>query len=363
MDLGVGALPALNSVGHVAHCRRCLDGLPASLVEMDASRMAIAFYCLGTLDLTGSAERKISTTDRENWTEWIWAQYVGKPLRSRQRFIRLTPRLRRRLSLGSVRGPSTDGPHLIMTYCALLALAVLRDDYAALDRPALARMVGACQDADGGFATTPGAGDADLRMTYCAFVVCALLDDWSCIDLARALSYIHRCRSYEGGYGQTPRGESLGGPTYCALAALHLVPAEHARTPRARLQPVEWRATVRWLLQTQSGGGFAGRTNKVPDACYGFWCGAALSILGAGDLLDAHALGAFLARCQYKFGGISKAPGEHPDPYHTYLSIAAAAIVSPDPKWELQPLDPLINATLDTARWAKTHVRVTAPES
>lgn len=148
------------------------------------------------------------------------------------------------------------------------------------------------------FATTPGAGDTDLRMTYCAFVVCALLDDWSCIDLARALSYIHRCRvrtpiplpilcadarqSYEGGYGQTPHGESLGGPTYCALAALHLVPADHACASRARLQPAEWRATVRWLVHTQTetelGGGFAGRTNKLPDACYGFWCGAALSV-------------------------------------------------------------------------------------
>jgi hypothetical protein len=55
-------------------------------------------------------------------------------------------------------------------------------------------MVGLCQVADGGFATMPGADDADLRMTYCAFVVCALLDNWSCIDLPRALSYIHRCR-------------------------------------------------------------------------------------------------------------------------------------------------------------------------
>jgi len=31
-------LPALNNAGHAAHCVRCLDGLPASLVEMDASR-------------------------------------------------------------------------------------------------------------------------------------------------------------------------------------------------------------------------------------------------------------------------------------------------------------------------------------
>ena len=37
-----------------------------------------------------------------------------------------------------------------MTYCALLALAVLRDDYALLDRAALGRMAGACQDSDGG---------------------------------------------------------------------------------------------------------------------------------------------------------------------------------------------------------------------
>src|SRR5712671_2506090 len=93
-------------------------------------------------------------------------------------------------------------PHLIMTYCALLALAILRDDYAPLDRAALARLVGACQYADGGcenthllllhrvtrrdlrtphpprFATIPGAGDADLRMSYCALAICALLPDW-----------------------------------------------------------------------------------------------------------------------------------------------------------------------------------------
>jgi geranylgeranyl transferase type-1 subunit beta len=99
-DLRASSLPALNNAGHVAHCRRCLDGLPGSLVEMDASRyvcghdvgrinlgqqtclisrMAIAFYCLSTLDLTGHLERKMSTTDRENWKEWIWAQYIGKP--------------------------------------------------------------------------------------------------------------------------------------------------------------------------------------------------------------------------------------------------------------------------------------------
>jgi geranylgeranyl transferase type-1 subunit beta len=45
---------------------------------------------------------------------------------------------------------AATAPHLIMTYCALLALAVLRDDYALLDHAALNRMVDSCQDVDGG---------------------------------------------------------------------------------------------------------------------------------------------------------------------------------------------------------------------
>jgi prenyltransferase beta subunit len=94
-----------------------------------------------------------------------------------------------------------------------------------------------------------------------------------------------KSQTYEGGYGQTPQGESLGGPTYCAVASLHLVPADHVCAPQARLQRAEWHATVRWLLHMQvqtlasvGGGGFAGRTNKLSDACYGFWCGAALDV-------------------------------------------------------------------------------------
>ena len=40
--------------------------------------MAISFYCLGTLDVTGLTEQKISPTDRQSWKEWIWDQYVGE---------------------------------------------------------------------------------------------------------------------------------------------------------------------------------------------------------------------------------------------------------------------------------------------
>ncbi|KAH9970682.1 hypothetical protein BGW80DRAFT_1327147 [Lactifluus volemus] len=55
----------------------CSDGLPTSLVEMDfecfflSFRMTIGFYCLGTLDVPGFAERKITKSDREGWKAWI----------------------------------------------------------------------------------------------------------------------------------------------------------------------------------------------------------------------------------------------------------------------------------------------------
>jgi geranylgeranyl transferase type-1 subunit beta len=243
----------------------------------------------------------------------------------------------------------------------------------------LARMVGACQVADGGyvasrsfgwrprsflnttqhrFATIPGANDADLRMTYCAFVICALLDDWSVstspahspTSTAAACvqsSLIHSdlpcwltlllcttdCRRTRAG---TARRRMAKQSADRHTARSQRYTSCRPPTPTQRLQPAEWCTTVRWLLQThtppQLGGGFSGRTNKLPDACYGFWCSAAVSvrpthsfypplngmdccfsqILGAGELLDAHALGAFLAQCQFKFGGIGKAPGEHP---------------------------------------------------
>ena len=48
-------------------------------------------------------------------------------------------------------------------------------------------------NASASFTALPNGGESDLRMTYCAFVICSLLDDWSGMDLDRALAYIHKC--------------------------------------------------------------------------------------------------------------------------------------------------------------------------
>jgi len=72
-----------------------------------------------------------------------------------------------------------------------------------------------------------------------------------------------------------------GGTTYIALASLYLVPSSAENDP---LTPIEKAQTIRWLVSNQaavngddvSSGGFSGRTGKIADSCYCFWCGAAL---------------------------------------------------------------------------------------
>ncbi|ETW82127.1 hypothetical protein HETIRDRAFT_239432, partial [Heterobasidion irregulare TC 32-1] len=361
-------LPALNRLGHAGHSNRCLQGLPSSLVEFDSSRMAVGFYCLGILDLYGLVDDKVSTTDSEGWRAWIWAQQAtgahGSGFRPGPLATTNEPPPPPSCHPPDVYGPCS-APNLIMTYTALQALAILRDDFAPLDRPGLARFVGACQGPDGSFATTPGARDADLRMSYCAFAICAMLDDWTRVDVDRALAFVARCRTFEGGYGQAPHCEAQApSSTPSSSSSPPPTPTPTPPPPPARLPPAQRAHTVRWLVQKQSAdGGFCGRTGKAADACYGFWCGAALRVLGADTLVDARALARFVARCQFRFGGIAKAPGEHPDPYHTYLSSAMLAIYCAEPaargtdaRWALAPLDPLLNARQDTARWAREHI-------
>ncbi|KAL5501803.1 CDC43 [Sanghuangporus vaninii] len=500
-DLGL-----FNKVGHANFCARCLAGLPATMAEADSSRMAIGFYCLGALDILGLLETKVKEADREAWRAWIWAQQVRRPpgpghssnaensgskTRSRsgrgavldcnpdgsqddedQKWIggfRPGPfmhvELGRDESTPETRSTGTsmstheeaDPPHLIMTYTALLALAILRDDFSHLDRDGLVNLLRATQKPDGSFTSFPGQGESDIRMVYTAFVISAMLDDWSGIDIPLAVDFTKRCMSYEGGFGQVPGNEAQGGSTYCALAALALAPEQY-RT-EATLSAQEHKRTERWLVQQQKpqeGGGFSGRTEKVEDACYSFWCGAALRILrsgqvgGAGclssrlhllansstsgkevkqhlqgeetedndderDFIDRLTHTRFLSRCQFRLGGLAKAPDAHPDPYHTYLALAALGLYPPsqlpppqrnsnpnqpvatfsttDPSgalgvykegrdndgvepgdvelldemkaekkrkeresWKIAQLDPLINGTVETSRWARERI-------
>ncbi|OAX40430.1 terpenoid cyclases/Protein prenyltransferase [Rhizopogon vinicolor AM-OR11-026] len=345
------SLPPLKKSGHATHCKRCLSGLPSSQVDLDPTKMALSFYCLGFLDLSGELEAKSKDWEREHWRDWIWTQQTRGPYGTGFRpssYMTATKYATEEYS-------DYNTPHIIMTYTALLSLSILRDNFSRLDRKGLLEFLRSCQNSDGSFSSEPLGGDSDLRTTFSAFSISSMLDDWSGMDVSSALRFISSCRTYEGGYGQSPSGEALGGTTYCALASLQLSKQLESLSAQDRQK------TVRWLVQNQaSNGGFRGRTNKDADACYCFWCGASLHVLDAGDLVDEAAMSSFIASCQFKYGGIAKTPGEHPDPYHTYLALAAVALLPPNPSggasWEICPLDPLLNATHQTSSWARAHI-------
>ncbi|CAK5280367.1 unnamed protein product [Mycena citricolor] len=351
-------LPPLARSAHLMHVKRALAQLPGQQVSLDSSRMSIIFYCIGTMDLLGVLHQETTEMDRASWRSWVWEQYTGGSF-----------------GAGFRPGPfmSTNSPtpllapHIIMTYTALLCLALLRDDFTRLSRSGLAHFVKSCQKADGSFSAMPfGVGDCDLRNLYCAFGICALLKSWSSINVERAVAYIASCRTYEGGYGQTPGAEAHGGTTYLAIAALQMV----THSSRPRLSPSEKDRTIYWLVHNQdASGGFRGRTGKMPDACYCFWGGGALQILGEQDKVDAYAFVNFISACQFSYGGIAKAPGQYPDPYHTYLALAAAAMYTPllstsalaygHNGWNVLavgPFNPLFNAREEVVQWARQHI-------
>lgn len=251
--------------------------------------------------------------------------------------------------------PTYGSGHIIMTYCALLSLSILRDPFTnpKFDRKALVQFVKSCQRQDGSFTTVPGddKGENDLRCLYCAFAISEMLNCWDGIDVPKALDFVSKCRTPSGGYGQEPFCEPHAGMTFVALASLYLAPL-----PSPPLPPPEIARTTRHLLSLHHpNGGFSGRLNKPADACYSFWAGAALKILGQDKLVDGVKMREWLLSCQFKFGGIARTVGEFPDPYHTYLSLAAMAMYADDSS-QLPDFDPLLNCTKDTANWARNHI-------
>ncbi|KAI0088510.1 terpenoid cyclases/protein prenyltransferase alpha-alpha toroid [Irpex rosettiformis] len=357
------SLKQLGKKGHSGHSVRCMQGLPSSQVEADTSRMAIGFYALGSLDILGTVNTSTTDVDRQSWIDWIWEQqssgvygtgFKGSPYMIGEQDVKP-------LQLAADYS-EFDTPSLIMTYTALLNLAILRDDFTRLERPGLIKFIKACQREDGSFGALPSGGEADLRPLYCAFAISSMINDWSGVDIDKAIAYIRTCESYEGGYGQTPYGEALGGTTYCALASLALASKSPSVTEHISAQ--HRATTIRWLSSIQqTEGGFSGRTNKIADTCYCFWCGASLELLGAPDVANEAALASFLEKCQFQWGGICKAPETQPDPYHTYMGLATLSIYNitkgnagVDPSWNLPSLHVSWNVTDETAEWIRKHL-------
>ncbi|PWN32150.1 terpenoid cyclases/Protein prenyltransferase [Meira miltonrushii] len=333
---------------HSAFWLRHLRMLPTPYISGDLQRMTLGYFCIGALDLLNLLEVKVDVQERKEYIDWIYDQQLD---RSFGGGFLPGPFLRRdQYQDGSADSslPSGSRPsgNLAMTYTALLNLAMLGDDFVRLDREAILLHLHSLQQPDGSFAPSLGQDECDCRFVYCAFAVCSMLNAWDSIDVEAAIGFLHSSRSYDGAFAQGPGQESQGGSTYCAVAALSL--ADKLDTIQNSEQLISW-LTAR---QQQKQGGFNGRIEKDEDACYSFWCGASLEILGSHNLIDSKADTDWLLSCQTKVGGIAKVPDEIPDVMHSYLSLAALAMHAYEEECEssgtrlkpfLRELDPTLN--------------------
>ncbi len=71
-------------------------------------------------------------------------------------------------------------------------------------------------------------------------------------------------------------------------------------------------------------------------------------------MINKEADRAFLLSAQFPMGGFGKEPEDYPDPYHSYLALAALALShSGEYGMVLKPLDAQWNLSSDTAEWLR----------
>lgn len=144
---------------------------------------------------------------------------------------------------------------------------------------------------------------------YCLLVVASMLDILTPELVEGTAEFIASCQTYEGGFAsashpsffsnnpshfssQRPAlGEAHGGYTFCALASWVLLQpyltsllSQHTTTSMS-MPSINLKNLLRWLTQMQGTeielGGFKGRTNKLVDGCYSWWCGGSFALLEA----------------------------------------------------------------------------------
>ncbi|WVW81641.1 hypothetical protein I302_103636 [Kwoniella bestiolae CBS 10118] len=336
--------------GHINYFLRCLRALPTAAQGSDSNRITAAFFCISALDLLGALYEKTSEEQRKGWIEWVWSLQAPTGGFRGSTFM-------------TTLNDKTSPAHIPSTYTALMTLAILRAPLDLLDIPGLTRFLRSCQAKDGSFSPVPGdevypneGFQSDVRISYCTSVISDIIGDFSGMDVDKSTEFIERCKTWEGAYASRPGViEAQGGTTYCSLAALSIL-HKHAQAPSPESQD-----TLRWLISRQIGG-FQGRPGKLEDVCYSFWCGGAMSILGHSTLINREADRSFLLSAQFPLGGFGKEPEDYPDPFHSYLALAALSLTHSGTEdgdnagLGLKELDVIWNVSRETADWLRGEI-------
>jgi geranylgeranyl transferase type-1 subunit beta len=321
--VGKGADKGPDFATTIRFLKYCANVLPSKYEAQEVNRLTLAYFVINALNLLG----QLHVVERATTIDWIYSLQVvpdaADPERNAHNFgfrgspfygTKFNPQCH---SLGPV--ADHDQGHLAMDYCALSLLKVLGDDLGRVNAKALLKGVRLLQQKDGSFSPVSGGSENDMRFVYCAAAVCSMLQDFSGMDTELATAFIKSSQRYDGGFSQGGTRESHGGSTYCAVAALSLMGRLNGET-------IDIGALTEWLSARQTSG-FQGRVNKVPDSCYGFWCGASLKLLGKFDeVVERGNLCGFVRSCCGPHGGFGKHADANPDVLHTYYSLCALSM-------------------------------------
>lgn len=192
-------------------------------------------------------------------------------------------------------------------------------------------------------------GETDTRFLYGALNALSLLGLLDLVDIPKAVSYIQSCENFDGAYGVTPGAESHSGQVFTCVGAL---------TIAGRLDLVNKDRLGAWLSERQiEKGGFNGRPEKLPDACYAWWVGSSLAMIDRLHWIDGKKLASFVLQCQVRHdspiyyydlffnmiqdpeaGGFADRPGNMVDVYHTHFGIAGLSLLGMEGLQEVDPV-------------------------
>ncbi|KAG0146930.1 hypothetical protein CROQUDRAFT_494278 [Cronartium quercuum f. sp. fusiforme G11] len=252
--------------------------------------------------------------------------------------------------------------HLADTFSSISALAILlgeaepqlvKETWAQVKVEGMYHWMLRLKQPDGTFAMSQAdiyKGERDVRAIYCAVALATLLN-FLTPDLARGLpESIATCQTYEGGLSSAsqlvgirthshriPLGEAHGGYTSCGVLSHFLLKSLERSFS---IVPLDYSACLRWLSRMQAlpieGGGFRGRTNKLVDGCYNWWCAGLFPVIAtlivedgcdSEEIFEPHdrqslqEYALLVSQLQSRTGGLREGPLSRPDLYHTHYIL------------------------------------------
>ncbi|KAH9471495.1 hypothetical protein Pst134EA_005391 [Puccinia striiformis f. sp. tritici] len=354
----------LTRSSHIAYLYPLFFKLPTRFSSLDSSRGWIIYWTVGAFSVL---DARIQRDERLRAIETL-------------------------MSFQHPQGGFGGGPgqlaHLASTYASISALAILLDGVdqsifeetcAQIDRKKMYEWMLSLKMPDGSFRMHHG-GEIDVRSCFGALTVATLLNFLTPELVHNAPDYLVSCQTYEGGLCATslsnscaqleatlpefssaaPIGEAHGGYNSCALACDFLLQGLPSLSHSPKL---DYDSCLRWAAHMQGlpieGGGFRGRTNKLVDGCYSWWCAGAFPLLRAlmssdltdeqdsFDLFDRQALQEYILLISQdltpkaKQGGLRDKPSAVPDMYHTHYILSGLSLAQHSQKHSPQHIEEL----------------------